>query len=73
LLNAALSAYEPIVGYTIQRERVFLYNAACALTFLAARVGTRPEERPCCRTLAEDLRWSRIAIARAMTSSARRG
>ena len=50
------------------RERVLLYNAACALTFLAARVDTRPEERPCGRTLVEDLRWARIAVARAMAS-----
>jgi aminoglycoside phosphotransferase (APT) family kinase protein len=66
LLEAAVSAYEPVVGHRIQRERVLLYNAACAVTFLAYRVGTKPEECSCGRTLAEDLRWSRLAIARAM-------
>ena len=66
LLDAALSSYEPVVGHTIQRERVLLYNAACAVTFLAFRAGTKPEERSCGRTLAEDLRWSRLAIARAI-------
>jgi hypothetical protein len=68
LLDAALSVYEPIVGRAIQRGRVLLYHAACAITFLADRSGTRPEERPCGRTLAEDLRWSKQAIARSMCS-----
>jgi hypothetical protein len=66
LLDAARSVYEPVVG-RIQRDRVLLYNAACAITFLAYRAGTDPEERPCGRTLAEDLRWSRKAIARVMS------
>jgi aminoglycoside phosphotransferase (APT) family kinase protein len=66
LLDAALSVYEPVVGHEIQRERVRLYNAACAITFLAYRVGTGPEERSCGRTLEEDLRWSRHAIVRAL-------
>ena len=68
LLEAAVSAYEPVVGHRIQRERVLLYNAACAVTFLAYRAGTKAEERSCGRTLAEDLRWSRLAIARAMAA-----
>jgi Phosphotransferase enzyme family len=66
LLDAALSVYEPIVGHKIQHDRVRLYNAACAITFLAHRVGARPDERPCGRTLAEDLRWSRHAMARVL-------
>lgn len=66
LLEAAVSVYEPAVGYNIQRERVLLYNAACAVTFLAFRAGKRPEERSCGRTLEQDLRWSRFAIARAL-------
>ena len=45
LLEAAVSAYEPIVGDRMQRARVFLYNAACAVTFLASRAGTRPSRR----------------------------
>ena len=68
LLAAAVSAYEAVVGHHIHRERVFLYNAACAITFLAYRAGTKPEERSCGRTLDEDLRWSRLAIARFMSS-----
>ncbi len=66
LLDAALSVYEPMVGYRIERDRVLLYNAACAVTFLAYRAGTGPEDRSCGRTLAEDVRWSRHAIARAL-------
>jgi Ser/Thr protein kinase RdoA (MazF antagonist) len=68
LLEAALSAYEPVAGRRIQRERVLLYNAACALSCLAYRAGTAPEERSCGRTLAEDLRWSRHAIAKVVRS-----
>jgi aminoglycoside phosphotransferase (APT) family kinase protein len=66
MLDAARSIYEPLVGCTIDRQRVLLYNAACALSFLAYRAGTSPEERSCGRTLAEDLRWSRHAIGRAL-------
>jgi hypothetical protein len=68
LLEAALSVYEPVVGQRIRRDRVLLYNAACAVTFLADRAGTEPEERSSGRTLAEDLRWSKHAIARALDS-----
>jgi len=64
LLEAALSVYEPAVGRPISRERVLLYNAACAISFLADRAGTRPDDRPCGRTLAEDLRWTTYAIAK---------
>lgn len=63
LLEAALSVYEPAVGRRISRERVLLYNAACAISFLAGRAGTRPDDRPCGRTLAEDLRWTRHVIS----------
>jgi aminoglycoside phosphotransferase (APT) family kinase protein len=66
LLDAAISAYEAALGRSIQTERVILYNAACAITFLAYRAGTAPEERSCGRTLVEDLRWSKQAIARAL-------
>jgi aminoglycoside phosphotransferase (APT) family kinase protein len=65
LLEGATSAYEPITGRAIRRDRVLLYNAACAVTFLAYRAGTQPEDRWCGRTLAEDLRWSTQAIAKA--------
>ena len=66
MLEAALTAYEPVAGYRIDRRRVLLYNAACAVGFLGFRAGRQPEERWCGRTLDEDLRWSRLAIARAL-------
>jgi aminoglycoside phosphotransferase (APT) family kinase protein len=66
LLDAAISGYESALNRRIERERVFLYNAACAIAFLAHRAGTGPEDRPCGRTLAEDLRWSKHAIAKAL-------
>jgi hypothetical protein len=65
MLDAAASAYEAVVGYAIQRSRVLLYNAACAVTFLAYRAGIAPDVRWCGRTLAQDLRWSKHAIAKA--------
>jgi aminoglycoside phosphotransferase len=63
LLDAAAAVYEPVVGRPIRRERVLLYNAACAIAYLAYRAGVAPEERWCGRTLDEDLRWSNAAIA----------
>jgi aminoglycoside phosphotransferase (APT) family kinase protein len=66
LLEAAIAVYEPVVGRTISRARVALYNAACAIGFLADRAGTAPEDRPCGRTLAEDLAWTRDAVTRAL-------
>jgi aminoglycoside phosphotransferase (APT) family kinase protein len=68
LLEAATSVYEPVVGCSIRRDRVLLYNAACAISYLAYRAGTEPEERSCGRTLAEDLQWSKHAIAKALTT-----
>lgn len=69
MLDAATSVYEAVVGRSIQRDRVLLYNAACAISYLAYRAGTEPEERSCGRTLAEDLRWSKHAIAKALATS----
>ena len=63
LLEAALSVYEPTVGRTIDVMRVKLYNAVCALNFLALRRSTPPYERSCGRTLDEDLRWANHALA----------
>jgi hypothetical protein len=64
MLDAALEVYEPTVGQSLDRDRIRLYNAACAITFLAFRVGVPPEQKSCGRTLAEDLRWVRAALAR---------
>jgi hypothetical protein len=66
MLEAACAVYEPAVGRPIRRDRVSLYNAACAVTFLAYRAGHAPEERWCGRTLPEDLSWSRHAVAKAL-------
>jgi len=68
LLEGALAVYEPAVGLPISRDRVTLYNAACAVAFLAHRAGTRPNERPCGRTLDEDLGWTRAAVTRALVA-----
>ena len=63
-LEAALAVYEPATGVAIDRARVLLDNAGCALSFLADRLGHPADARPCGRTLAEDLRWVRGAVAR---------
>jgi hypothetical protein len=64
ILEAALGVYEPAVGRSIDRDRVRLYNAVCAISFLAFRAGTPAEEKSCGRTLAEDVRWVRTALAK---------
>ena len=63
-LDGALEAYEPATGVRIDRGRVRLCNAASAICFLAFRRGVPPEKSSCGRTLAEDLRWVRIALAK---------
>jgi hypothetical protein len=64
MLEAALAVYEPATGRTIDRGRVRLYNAACAISYLAFRLGTAADEKSCGRTLAEDVRWVRTALAK---------
>jgi hypothetical protein len=64
MLDAALEAYEPSVGRVVDRGRVRLYNAACAINYLAFRSGIPPQQKSCGRTLAEDLRWVDAALAR---------
>jgi hypothetical protein len=64
MLEAALSVYEPAAGRSVDRNRVRLYNAACAISFLSFRAGTPAEERSCGRTLAEDIRWVRAALSK---------
>jgi aminoglycoside phosphotransferase (APT) family kinase protein len=75
LLDAEIAAYQPHGGFSsregashpspaISRSRVFLYNAASAICYLAFRAGVPPEQRWAGRTLAEDLRWTHTAIAR---------
>ena len=70
LLDSAAAVYERAAGHSIDRERVLLYNAVCALSFLAFRAGHRADERWCGRTLHEDLRWSKLAIGRVHSGSA---
>jgi hypothetical protein len=62
VLEAALAVYEPAVGCTLDRNRIWLYNAACAASFLASRLGVPAEQKWCGRTLAEDVRWVRHAL-----------
>jgi hypothetical protein len=64
MLDAALAVYEPAIGCRLDRGRIRLYNAACAIGFLAYRADVPPEGKSCGRTLFEDLRWVRAALAR---------
>jgi hypothetical protein len=57
MLDGALEVYEPAVGSYLDRNRILLCNAACAIGFLAFRCGTPPDARSCGRTLVEDLDW----------------
>ncbi|MFL5383759.1 MAG: phosphotransferase family protein [Longimicrobiaceae bacterium] len=72
LLEAAMEAYERATGISLSRERVLLYNAVVAFGYLADRAGARPEERPCGRTLDEDLRWCESAAANVLGTGWRR-
>jgi aminoglycoside phosphotransferase (APT) family kinase protein len=63
-LEAALAVYEPAVGRTLSRHRIRLYNAVCAISFLAFRSGVPQEQRSCGRTLAGDVDWVRGSLAR---------
>jgi aminoglycoside phosphotransferase (APT) family kinase protein len=65
LLEAAVSAYCAAGGANIDPARVRVLNAASAVGFLAFRAGHGPDDRPAGRTLVEDLRWTRLALARA--------
>jgi len=62
VLGAALAVYEPAVGCTLDRNRIWLYNAVCAASFLASRVGVPAEQKWCGRTLQEDIGWVRHAL-----------
>ena len=64
MLDAALRIYEPAVGRSLDRNRIRLYNAACAIGYLAFRAGVPPEQKSCGRTLVEDLQWVRTALAK---------
>jgi aminoglycoside phosphotransferase (APT) family kinase protein len=64
MLDSALAVYESATGRHIDRDRVRLYNAWCAICFLAFRMGTAPDQRSCGRTLAEDIRWVRTALSK---------
>lgn len=63
-LQAALAIYEGALDRRLDRNRIYLYNAACAISFLANRYGVPPHEKWCGRTLAEDLSWVRHATVR---------
>jgi hypothetical protein len=68
VLDAALAVYEAANGSVIDRGRVYLYNAACAASYLAFRAGVPAEERHCGRTLQEDLEWFEFAYERAFSA-----
>lgn len=63
-LIAILEVYEPTVGRRLDRDRIRLYNAACAIGYLAFRSGVAPDQKSCGRTLAEDFRGVPTALAK---------
>jgi len=67
VLEAALAVYEPAVECMLDRNRIWLYNAVCAASFLASRVGVPAEQKWCGRTLPEDIGWVRHALERVRT------
>jgi len=63
MLESALEVYESATRRPISRDRVRLYNGACAISYLAFRMGTPPDQKSCGRTLAEDLQWVRTTLS----------
>jgi aminoglycoside phosphotransferase (APT) family kinase protein len=61
-LDHAIAAYASGTRVELDRDRILLYNAATAFTYLAFRRGVPPAVRWCGRTLAEDLGWTRWAL-----------
>lgn len=72
LLEAAMQAYERATGLVPSIERILLYNAVVAFSYLAYRMGVHPDERWCGRTLAEDLEWCDWAAGNVLGSGTRR-
>jgi hypothetical protein len=70
MLEAAMAAYEAVVGRRLSPQRVLLYNAVSACSYLAHRFGVAPEEKCCGRTLVEDLAWTGSATQRVQTDFA---
>lgn len=64
VFRGALEVYEGDGGQHVDQSRVYIYNAICAVSFLAYRDGVPPEKNWCGRTLAEDLEWTNSALAR---------
>ena len=64
MLEAAIAAYRTAGAPAIDPARIALFNAACAIGFLADRRGSTPDERPAGRTLEADLAWTRLALSR---------
>jgi len=64
LLDATLRVYAQATGLELSRDRILLYNAACAIGHLAFRAGSEPGDEIAGRTLAQDLGWTRWALAR---------
>jgi hypothetical protein len=69
VFEAAREVYEAAMNLRLDQTRVWLYNAACAASFLAYRHGVAAEEKWCGRTLSEDLAWVRASLAKAMQFS----
>ena len=63
MLESALEVYEAATRRPMSRDRVRLYNGACAISYLAFRMGTPPDQKSCGRTLAEDLQWVRTTLS----------
>ena len=64
LLDAAMETYQAVSGIHLNRDRIYLFNAASACSFLANRADVDPDTLYYGRTLQEDLFWTRSALAR---------
>jgi hypothetical protein len=62
MLDAAIAAYEHATTLTLDLDRIYLFNAIEAVSFLGFRFGQPPDEPWCGRTLAEDVEWVNAAL-----------
>ncbi len=64
LLDESIQRYRDVSGQQIKRDRVLLYNAIIALTFMASRKGVPDDETWCGRTYEQDIAWTTRALSK---------
>lgn len=64
LVDIGIQSYQDHSDRLISKQRILLYNAISAITFLAYRKGIENDTSWCGRTYDEDLAWTQLAISK---------